>query len=52
MKKRDTLKKHQRELERLTHFRCGRCDKWWSIGDAPKTKKIWYCPWCGTRSQA
>jgi predicted RNA-binding Zn-ribbon protein involved in translation (DUF1610 family) len=32
--------------EQLSHFRCGFCDKWWSIGDAPKKNK-WFCPWCG-----
>ncbi|MEX2405664.1 MAG: hypothetical protein WD579_03625 [Candidatus Paceibacterota bacterium] len=36
--------------ETLTHFRCGKCDKWWSIGDAKNVeKKEWYCPWCGVR---
>lgn len=22
---------------------------WWTIGDAPESKKIWYCPWCGKK---
>jgi ribosomal protein L37AE/L43A len=35
-------------VEKLSHFRCLKCDKWWSIGDAPK-KVIWYCPWCGLK---
>lgn len=34
-------------VERLHHFRCGACNKWWSIGDAEKQKKEWFCPWCG-----
>jgi hypothetical protein len=34
--------------ERLAHFSCGNCRKWWTIGDAPADKKIWHCPWCGT----
>ncbi|MEX0931188.1 MAG: hypothetical protein WDZ88_00395 [Candidatus Paceibacterota bacterium] len=32
--------------EVLSHFRCGECAGWWSIGDAPK-RKLWFCPWCG-----
>ncbi len=32
--------------EILTHFSCGHCKKWWSIGDAPK-RNAWFCPWCG-----
>lgn len=36
-----------RSLERLTHFRCGSCCKWWSIGDAPLDREVWFCPWCG-----
>lgn len=35
-------------VERLTHFRCGSCRGWWSVGDAPKGC-FWYCPWCGLR---
>lgn len=38
----------KRSLERLFHFRCVCCSRWWSIGDAPETKEDgWYCPWCG-----
>ncbi len=33
--------------EKLVHFSCGNCKKWWTIGDAPKDK-VWHCPWCGT----
>jgi hypothetical protein len=36
-------------LEMLFHFRCTACHHWWSIGDAPKRKKYWFCPWCGTK---
>ncbi len=32
--------------EILTHFSCGHCKKWWSIGDVPK-RNTWFCPWCG-----
>lgn len=34
-------------LELLVHFNCGACGKWWSVGDAPPDKTLWYCPWCG-----
>ncbi len=33
-------------IEKLSHFLCAKCKKWWSIGDAPNRKK-WCCPWCG-----
>ncbi len=33
-------------VEKLSHFNCNYCKKWWSIGDTPKRKK-WFCPWCG-----
>lgn len=42
-------KQGSRVIERLNHFRCGSCRKWWSIGDAPKGKRSWFCPWCGLR---
>ncbi|MEI6022446.1 MAG: hypothetical protein WCQ32_01215 [bacterium] len=41
--------KHTVSVEKLTHFNCGHCKKWWSIGDAPKRKK-WFCPYCGILS--
>lgn len=34
-------------VERLTHFSCAHCDKWWTVGDAPEERKNWFCPWCG-----
>ncbi len=36
--------------EEIYHFRCGICDKWWTIGDAPKNK-TWFCPWCGKKQK-
>lgn len=36
-------------VERLYHFRCESCDRWWSIGDADVTKTVWYCAWCGEK---
>lgn len=43
--------KGQKSLEQLNHFRCGACKKWWSIGDCPKNKKDWFCPWCGCKQK-
>jgi hypothetical protein len=34
-------------IEELHHFSCSACKKWWSVGDAEKMKKEWFCPWCG-----
>lgn len=36
-------------VERLVHFQCESCRKWWSIGDADPEKRDWFCPWCGKR---
>jgi hypothetical protein len=36
-----------RSVERLHHFRCPGCDRWWTIGDAPDDRSRWCCPWCG-----
>ncbi|MCR4274826.1 MAG: hypothetical protein NUW02_02135 [Candidatus Campbellbacteria bacterium] len=47
--KKKTQQQGLRSVERLSHFRCGVCNKWWSVGDAPTTKKEWHCPWCGTK---
>lgn len=33
--------------EELSHFLCGSCRKWWTIGDVPKGRVKWHCPWCG-----
>jgi len=35
--------------EQIRHFSCGVCRKWWSIGDAPKGRNEWFCPWCGNK---
>lgn len=38
-------------LERLSHFRCGVCQGWWSVGDwhvRAKDRRHMYCTWCGT----
>lgn len=38
-------------LEKMFHFRCRACNRWWSIADAPgnPAEREWYCPWCGTQ---
>jgi len=41
------MEKGEASLERLVHFHCAYCKKWWSIGDAPREKTTWFCPWCG-----
>ncbi|MDZ7726299.1 MAG: hypothetical protein U5L75_01825 [Candidatus Campbellbacteria bacterium] len=37
--------------ERLVHFLCYNCEKWWSIGDPPDDRDDWYCPWCGKKQE-
>lgn len=32
--------------EKLIHFQCGLCKKWWTIADALLPSQ-YYCPWCG-----
>lgn len=36
-------------LEKMFHFRCSACSRWWSIADAPgdPAQRNWFCPWCG-----
>lgn len=35
-------------IEKLYHFSCARCKKWWSIGDFDtKVVKVITCPHCG-----
>lgn len=36
----------KRYIEKLSHYTCTSCEKWFSISDAPD-REIWYCPWCG-----
>lgn len=41
-------------LEQLSHFRCGSCNGWWSIGDwRVKSKDLnhLYCTWCGEKQE-
>ncbi|HEX8993629.1 MAG TPA: hypothetical protein VF803_00055 [Candidatus Paceibacterota bacterium] len=47
----DDQEKNHRSVERLHHFRCKTCDKWWSVGDAPEDKHAWFCPWCGVEGE-
>lgn len=55
-KKKKTIKQAQagkirgkKTAEKISHFLCGKCYKWWSVSDAPENKKDWTCPWCGAR---
>jgi len=41
----------QQSTERLSHFVCGQCRKYWAIGDAPSTRRKWFCPWCGAKQE-
>lgn len=43
--------KSDKKIEILHHFSCGKCGKWWTVGDASKMKKKWFCPWCGNRNE-
>jgi len=37
----------KKSVEKLSHFVCGWCRKWWTIGGATQKKSRWHCPWCG-----
>lgn len=38
-------------LEHIYHYRCDRCDKWWSIADVqPTIGAISHCPHCGHKN--
>jgi len=49
------MKKDNKNLkicnEKLFHFNCGDCMKWWTIGDADEKRDFWYCPWCGKKQK-
>ncbi len=45
------MNKRERTIEKINHFSCGKCKKWWSVGDAPSKKKKWFCPWCGMMNE-
>lgn len=42
-------------IENLFHFRCSKCQKWWSIGDPKKAgwnpRKELFCPLCGHKQK-
>lgn len=38
-------------VEKLYHFRCNECEKWWSIGDFCKGKNTLICPYCGKKQK-
>ncbi len=37
---------HRYSIERLVHYSCRSCNRWWSIGDGPTAGDL-KCPWCG-----
>lgn len=39
-------------LELLYHWRCGSCQKWWTVADVVPTQKTVYCPHCMTPNRA
>lgn len=44
--------KHVYTIERLYHFLCYNCNKWWSISDFNIVKKDRvYCPHCGVSAE-
>jgi phage FluMu protein Com len=42
---------HKYNIEKLYHFRCYYCNKWWTIGDCTQFIDI-SCPWCGAKADA
>jgi transcriptional regulator with XRE-family HTH domain len=39
-------------LERLYHFRCGKCNDWWTVGDRrPRINSIKFCTKCGAKNR-
>jgi hypothetical protein len=47
MDKSKILATHTVSVEKLHHFNCHYCRRWWSIGDLPSEVTHLYCPWCG-----
>ena len=41
----------KRSAEIIHHFHCCDCGRWWSVGDAPVRKTVWFCPWCGAKGK-
>lgn len=37
---------HMCSVERLVHFHCCSCKKWWTISDWKNTNQKIACPWC------
>lgn len=38
-------------VEKLHHFSCRQCQKWWTVGDADSSQMAWHCPWCGSENK-
>lgn len=48
------IAKISHSLERLSHFRCGLCKGWWSVGDwhiRANGRTHMYCTWCGEKQE-
>jgi len=48
-------KYHEYSVERLYHFKCSDCKKWWSIGDYHLSRNDddrLKCPYCGIEREA
>ena len=41
---------HRVSVEKLFHYRCHRCDQWWTLAD--RFIEIVACPSCGTKAPA
>ena len=42
---------HTYSIEQLYHFKCGKCNNWWTISDFPVVSKDYKeitCPHCST----
>ena len=46
------IKQHKVRVEKLFHFNCGYCGKWWTIGDwLPNPFHVLACPSCGRQAE-
>ncbi len=38
--------------EKLYHFSCSKCSKWWSVADLkPRVGSVVFCPHCGSKNK-
>ena len=43
---------HKFSIEKLYHFNCGKCKRWWSIGDFDINTKTLICPYVDCKHEA